>query len=161
MGKSACFETLRKTLDQGTREWKKHLGDVSEEQIVWQPNQGMHSIGGILLHIMAWEAWWCEKFVAGGEIEPMTLSALRLNHYFDFGRQCPPPPSKTLEWYYEQLQVNRERCLLVFDSVEPELKIKRGETSRSALWVYNHLVEHSSYHGGQAVLLKSQFVALR
>lgn len=157
MGKSATFEILRKTLDQGTREWKKFLGEVTEEQIVWQPDQGMHSIGGVLLHVMAWEAWWCEKFLAGGEIEPITASALNLSRFFDFNGKCPSPPQQPLEWYYEQLSQNRERCLLVFENLTPETKVKRGETSRSALWVYNHLTDHDSYHGGQAVLLKSQF----
>jgi uncharacterized damage-inducible protein DinB len=157
MERSPTFETLRKTLDQGTRDWKKSLGEVSEEQIGWKPPNEERSIGGIFLHMIAWEAWWCERFVAGGEIEPQTLASLNLSHFFDLSANTPHPPAKPLEWYYDQMVLNRERCQLVFEIVRPETKIKRGETSRSVQWVFNHLINHDSYHGGQAVLLKSQF----
>lgn len=157
MGVEPTFEILRRALDQGTREWKKFLGEVTEDQIGWQPVAGMHSIGGVFLHIIAWEAWWCEKFVAGGEIEPMAASRLNLSRFFDFNGKCPPPPREPLEWYFEEMRLNRERCLLVFDGVLPGTKLRRGETSRSAQWVFNHLIDHDSYHGGQAVLLKSLF----
>src|SRR5437763_1991032 len=41
-----------------TREWRKNLGEVSDEAIAWQPFPGGHSIGGVLLHMIACETWW-------------------------------------------------------------------------------------------------------
>lgn len=42
---------LLAALEDTTRKWREELGDVPEQNIIWQPFPHGHSIGAILLHM--------------------------------------------------------------------------------------------------------------
>jgi len=142
------------TLNDGRREWQDNLGTPSQEAITWQPYPDGPSIGGIILHLASCEAFWLQKFAAGQEIDetqPAIAYDLTLDQYVP---SWPTPPSHPLDWYLDVLEQQRHDTLrLVTEHGKPLRMLPRKDYEVSYRWILAHLVEHDSYHGGQAVLL--------
>jgi len=66
----------------------------------------------------------------------------------------PTPPAEPIEWYFDILDRARIR---VFESIAQHSdslsEHPNGEYVSTYRWIVAHLVQHDSYHGGQAVLL--------
>ncbi len=152
---------LMATLQDSTREWRENLGRVSPEAIVWQPYPNGPSIGGQLLHMMDCESWWL-RVVAEGEKDDLAGPAaeyareLNVDHH-----HWPAPPKKPLKWYLALHDAHRaENLELIRRHGDPSsLHGKRQPVTYA--WIVAHLVEHDSYHGGQAVLLNEMYKHLR
>lgn len=148
---------LFSALEDSTREWREELGDVSTEALIWQPFPGGHSIGAVLLHIAEVEDFWFNH-VCLGEETPEELSRELLSAEIDqYASNWPTPPAEPFEWYLEKLVRVRARtraaCQRFADLHEP-LGLEEWPFQVTRPWAMSHVVQHDSYHGGQAVFLK-------
>jgi len=149
------YGLLAALLQDGTEEWRAELDDeLSEEIMIWQPYAGMHSIGAIILHIINIEVVWFERFVLDLPANPEERTLLMANETDVDEWSWPIPPRKPLSWYYELQDSIRARTLEGIKQWPDAETMKDcdGEP-RSLRWVIGHVIQHESYHGGQAVLL--------
>jgi uncharacterized damage-inducible protein DinB len=144
---------LLANLQDSTREWRENLENPPVEAIVWQPAENMHSIGGLILHIIDCEASWFESFAAGRDRAPEELKLLLSEETQQYGTLWPVPPAEPIEWYFDLQDRLRKRGFEALKGIEPERRYDRKQFGCSLRWVVGHVVEHDSYHGGQAVLL--------
>lgn len=148
---------LAASLIDSSREWRDELGQASEDQIVWQARPGGHSIGAELLHIAEVEIWWLHHIVCGRPMDPEESKLLMSEQIMQDEGQWPTPHRLPLEWYLGILDSVRERTLALLPEMgDPERMIHREKWNHdySVRWIWSHVVQHDSYHGGQAVLLK-------
>lgn len=144
---------LLASLADSTREWQENLENPSIEAITWQPTPGFHSIGALILHNIEVEMYWFEEFIGGREVSPEDYKLLRSEEIDQMNVNWPKPPAEPIEWYYDHLARFRTRAWEVLLNENPERIIARKNYEMSVRWVIAHVVEHDSYHGGQAVLL--------
>jgi uncharacterized damage-inducible protein DinB len=141
-------------LDDGTREWRRELGEVTDEAVIWQPFPGGHSIDAILLHIANVEAGWLHE-VAGSETrtdEERVRLLSKETHKYQV--QWPRPPEQPLAWYFEQHDAIRARTHVILRGSESVERVgHRNERAFTLRWLLHHVITHEAYHGGQAVLL--------
>ncbi|MBX3119859.1 MAG: DinB family protein [Fimbriimonadaceae bacterium] len=140
-------------LQDSTREWRDNLGKPPVEAIVWQPYPHAHSIGAELLHMADTDAYWFETFAAGkarprGEIKRLMVDQTKI-----YGAKWPEPPREPIEWYFDMMDRIRERSVEALRGLSADTLYERKTFSCTLRWVLAHVVEHDSYHGGQAVLL--------
>lgn len=148
---------LLASLEDSTREWRDELGDAEEDAIIWQPAPNGHSIGTLLLHIADAESWWIETVASGKERSAEELKLLLSEETNQYAGAWPPAPRMPLESYYEILGRIRSRTLETAKSfTDPAREYKQDEWDSvfTLRWILAHIVQHDSYHGGQAVLLK-------
>ncbi|MBC7806897.1 MAG: DinB family protein [Akkermansiaceae bacterium] len=151
---------LLAALDHGTRDWRKHLGDVSPAALAWQPLPGGHSIGTILLHMADVEGYWLYEVAHGKSRSREELSTLLSEETDQGAGQWPVPPEHPLEWFYREQDVVRQRTLAVLEAVTGTTATHESPGTEFTLrWLLAHVVAHESYHGGQAVLLHEMFKA--
>jgi uncharacterized damage-inducible protein DinB len=133
-------------LQDGTNEWRWELDQqLSEDAVVWQPHPGMHSIGGIILHIAAVEVFWFEQFALGLIPDPGEAKLLMSEETEVEAWAWPEPPRQPLSWYLEQHDRIRERTLE---------SIKRWPAADTAIphhgrevtlrWVLGHVIQHEA-----------------
>jgi uncharacterized damage-inducible protein DinB len=148
------YATFLATLQDGTREWRDELGDPDPRLIVWQPYPKSHSIGGVLLHIAEVEAYWFEEFCLGRTISPEESLTYMSSEIDQYGGSWPTPPEEPIAYYYDLLDKVRARTLESFKNFPaPEFVKEREWESTTMRWVVGHVIQHESYHAGQAVLL--------
>lgn len=149
-------------LEDGTREWRGELGEPSDAAVVWQPFPNGPSIGGIILHMAGCEWYWLNKFVSG-EPEPGDDPAITYDGTLDQDAvQWPTPPAKPIGWYFDVLSERRAKSIeMIRNHGQPERVYSRHDCEVTYGWILAHLVQHDSYHGGQAVLLHEMFKKLR
>ncbi len=152
-GYRADVGLLLASLVDSTREWRGELGEPSVEAITWQPVAGSYSIGGILLHNAYVELSWFNRFLAGKTLDPEELKVLLADETDVDEGQWPEAPAKPISWYHEIHDGIRRRVFETLKDVDPDKKYEKGDFSTTVRWVLAHVVEHDSYHGGQAVLL--------
>jgi uncharacterized damage-inducible protein DinB len=142
-------------LQDGTREWLGELGEPSVEALTWQPFPNGPSIGGCILHIAATEAAWLTPFAKNVERDE-TNPAYIYNQELDVDAvQWPTPPARPFAWYLDLLELQRaESIAMIAAHNDPAKKHLRDDGSGYCYrWIVGHLVQHDSYHGGQATLL--------
>ena len=144
------------SLEDGTREWRGELGDVSIEQLVWQPFPGGHSVGGLLLHIADVEGWWIETVLAGRERSEEEVRQMLSEETKQSSVEWPTPPAEPFAYYDEILQSVRRRTRETLrEFPDAAARVRYGDENEfTPRWILSHVVQHDSYHGGQAVLLK-------
>lgn len=142
-------------LQDGTSEWRAELDpNLSEDAVVWQPHPGLHSIGAIMLHIVAVEIFWFEKFVLDlpGDPEEWKLTMWDETDVDEW--RWPEPPRHPISWYFELHDRVRARTL---ESIKkwpaPDTIKEHHGRQTTPRWVFGHVIQHEAYHGGQAVLL--------
>ena len=149
------YGLLCSILQDGTNEWRWELDpDLSEDAVVWQPYPGVHSIGAVMLHIIGVEIFWFERFALGLPPDPEERKLLMADEIDQEAWQWPVPHRKPISWYFELHDRVRARTL---ESIKkwpaPETAIEHRGDPKTLRWVFGHVIEHESYHGGQAVLL--------
>src|SRR6478672_1913260 len=98
-------------MQDGTREWREELGKISPDAIVWQPNPGSYSIGGILLHIAEVEVYWLEEFCLDRKMSAKDEKLFMSKEIDQYKGAWPTPPRKSLSYYYKILDDVRARTL--------------------------------------------------
>lgn len=144
---------LLATLEDSTREWRENLGQPRVEAITYQPWPESYSIGALILHIIDVELYWFESFVAGIRGKKADAVLLMSEEVHQYGGRWPVPPAEPIEWYYDLHDRYRTRAIEALRNQDPDRIIPRKTAEFSVRWVVAHVVEHDSYHGGQAVLL--------
>lgn len=146
---------LMAAMNDGTREWRENLGRVGVDTVCWQPYPGGYSIGGLILHMCECEAWWVEEFALGRKLGKADLELWRSKDIQQMRGQWPTPPRKPIRWYYDRHDEVRDRVIrAVREHNDPAKEHAMGREHRFTFrWILAHLVEHDSYHGGQAVML--------
>ncbi len=145
-------------LNDGTKEWRKHLGDVSPEALVWQSAPRGHSIGTVLLHMADVEGNWLYTAAHGEARSADELKMLLSAETDQYAGDWPPPPAEPLAWFYARQDDVRRRTLESFASVADIRATRPFRDTRFTLrWLLSHVIAHESYHGGQAVLLHELF----
>jgi uncharacterized damage-inducible protein DinB len=149
------YGLLCSILEDRTREWRGELTpDLTEDGIVWTPQPGTHSIGGVILHIIAVEVFWCERFALGlpGDAEERRL--LMADDIDVDEWRWPEPPRQPISWYFELHDRIRARTLEgIKNWPAPDTAKDLHGHPRTMRWVLGHVIQHEAYHGGQAVLL--------
>lgn len=140
-------------LHDSSREWRGELGKPPVEAIVWQPRPRGHSIGGILLHMADCEAYWFETFSAHKQRPEGEESLLLSKETNVDDGDWPSPPAEPIEWYFDLLDRIRSRSFEALRDLKSTSQHERPGFSATLRWVVAHVLEHDSYHGGQAVLL--------
>lgn len=154
---------LLSALNDGTREWRGELGEPTEDALVWQARPGGHSIGGLLLHMAVVERLWTEVWCLNRPLTAEERETYQANESDVDNGVWPTPPRKPFEWYWELLMDARgrvHRAVKEFPAPEAEFTTPWGGTVTTR-WTLAHLVQHDSYHGGQAVLLHDLFKSMQ
>lgn len=153
---------LLASLDDGTREWREELGTPPVEAIVWQPYPNGYSIGALLLHMADAETGWIEQFAGGKPGDPAEAKLLLSKETNQDAGIWPVPPSQPIEWYYELQDRIRNRAKSTLLELDNPSRVFEGrERSYTLRWILAHVVEHDSYHGGQAVMIHELWKRLR
>lgn len=153
-GLHSDFAMLVAAWRDGTREWRDELGSPPIEAVTWQPYPDGPSIGGLILHMAACDQGWIVRDVLGQEIVEIGPAIEYMQHADVDAHRWPAPPQEPLAWYLAILDRTREAMIGHLATAEPTATVDWGDDYRfSARWIVAHLVEHDSYHGGQAVLL--------
>ena len=141
-------------LDDVTKEWREEMGDVSIDDITWQPFPGGHSIGGLLLHMVEVEHFWIHSVASDASLTPEEIETLMSENIDQYGISWPTPHAKPLSWYFDLQDTYRAKTkAYLLNLKEPETKAKHNQSEFTLRWIVQHVVAHEAYHGGQAVLL--------
>ena len=145
---------LRTMLDDGTRDWREELGEVSDEAVVWQPFPRAHSIGAIILHIADVEAYWLHQVGAGQARSDEELARLLSKETQQYDLSWPRPPAQPLSWFFAQHDEIRARTRQIVAAWDDPAHVRpRKDAEFTRRWLLHHVLTHEAYHGGQAVLL--------
>jgi uncharacterized damage-inducible protein DinB len=149
-------------LQDGTREWREELESPSVEAIVWQPYPNGPSIGAEILHIASCEWYWLGNFVQG-EPDPVDDPAIQYDNTLDqYIPHWPTPPAQPIDWYLDILASRRAKSIeMIRQHGRPEAVYARQDCEVTYAWIVAHLVQHDSYHGGQAVMLNEMYKKMR
>ncbi len=142
-------------LQDGTNEWRCELDrNLGEDALVWQPVPGAHSIGAIILHMIAAETFWFEQFALDIQADPEESKVLMSNEIDVDNWQWPVPHKMPLKDYLALQDKIRTRTLeRIKEWPAPDSAKDLHGMQRSMRWVLGHIIQHEAYHGGQAVLL--------
>lgn len=154
---------LLATLEDGSREWREELGEPTPGALRWQPFPNGHSIGTLILHIAHAEAWWIEEALAGRKLTSEEKRDLLHDETHQDDVMWPTPPEWTCAEFFDRLDRVRKRTAETLRSVTgpDRTVVLSDEYSTSVRWIVAHLVQHESYHGGQAVLLRLMHERMR
>lgn len=148
------------TLEDGTREWFEEMVDPSPESMVWQPYEYGYSAGGQLMHIAEVEVFWIQRIICERDVQ---LPEADLMEEIDQDEHhWPRPPAEPLDWYMNVIRRVRQETLECLKGQDPSREIQRSNGRiLTVRWIMAHVVEHDSYHGGQAVALNMMFKKMR
>ncbi len=145
-------------MQDGTREWREELGRIGPDAIVWQPNPGSYSIGGIMLHIAEVEIYWLEEFCLDRPMSAKDQKLFMSKDIQQYEGMWPTPPRKPLSYYYKILDDVRARTLKAVKEMPAPNKWKSRKIEDVTMgWVLNHVVTHEAYHGGQIAMLAEMY----
>lgn len=142
-------------LQDGTNEWRLELDqNLGSDAMVWQPYPDMHSIGGVILHMIDAEVFWFEQVALGIAPDPEEEALLMGNECDQDSWRWPTPPQQPLSWYLALQDRIRARTLESIKRWGPPDQVVEWRGRESTLrWIFGHVIQHEAYHGGQAVLL--------
>lgn len=153
-GYHPTYAALLAALQDGTEEWLAEIGEPSEEAIIWQPWPNGSSIGAQVLHMASVEVGWLQTYCLG---IPKTEEqrALFMDGLRDVDEGIwPTPHAKPWSWYVDLMaQVRQQTLEAVKQYPDPALIVPGRDGARTYRWVLAHVVQHESYHFGQAVML--------
>lgn len=153
-------------MDDIREELKRSLKGISENELIWQPNPEINSIGTLLLHLAHTESWWIEEMIAGKSLSA-EFKKQSLFDEFGAGKTSPPAPHHPYQWYFERLDKARTRTrktlLKLKDLNLNDIRYHEEGFERiefSVRWILYHLVEHEAYHRGQITQLRRLYTHL-
>jgi uncharacterized damage-inducible protein DinB len=149
------YDLLCAILQDGTNEWRWEVDQkLDAEAMVWQPDPGSHSIGGVMLHIIGVEIYWFERVALGLPGNPEERKLLMADEIDVDNWKWPEPPRQPISWYFEWHDRVRARTLEGIKDWPPSETTRDHYGKEVTLrWVFGHVIQHEAYHGGQIVLL--------
>lgn len=164
--------TFYAQLEDQTRILLGALRDITPAELQWQPERGMNTIGMLLAHNAAAEAWWAQFALVGGK-ETDGTEILGISFDDDglpLAADAAAPAhlnGKPLA-YYEDL-LGRARAYfkaaaaaLTDADMDREVTRPRDDGSQrimSLRWVLYHMHEHFAGHRGQIQMLRHLYAA--
>jgi uncharacterized damage-inducible protein DinB len=159
-------------LEDQARILRESLAGITPQELEWQPERGMNTIGMLLAHNAIVDVFWTQLAILGlKEGESESILGIGMD---DDGMPLAPdaePPAnlkgKPLA-YYEDLLARgrafaREGWSKVSDAdMETERTRERPDGSKRILtirWAMYHIVEHYAGHRGQIQLLRHHYAA--
>jgi uncharacterized damage-inducible protein DinB len=153
-------------LDDQSRRLSEAIRDITPEELGWQPEPGMNTIGMLLAHLAIVDVFW--SGVPGGYDQDQAQKELRIT-FDDDGMPLPedaPPPvglqGKDLTFFDDLLRRARaflkERIVSLTDAdLDREIVRRRDDGSERTVnvrWILYHILEHFAGHFGQILLLR-------
>jgi hypothetical protein len=142
---------------------------LTPEDLMWQPEPGMNTIGMLIAHLAIVEVWWTMIVIEGKEDpeeEVRTVLGIRtMDDGMPLAEDAPAIPflnGKDLAFYddlmdkarayYKRVTKDRpeEDMERTFQRQRPDGTIRE----RNVRWFYYHILEHFAGHFGQILLLK-------
>lgn len=149
------YGLLAAILQDGTNEWRTELWDTfGPEVTTWRSRPGGPSIGAQILHMIDAEIYWFEQ-VALRRPRSEEESRVLLSDQFDIDNGIwPEPPAEPLSWYFELQDRYRARTLRALEAWAAQATFVEHHGRQVTLrWIFGHVIQHESYHGGQVVML--------
>jgi len=155
------------SLDDQSQLLFKDLEGATPEELQWQPNAGMNTIGMLLAHMAIVEVWWTLVIVA--KADPASVEPILGIGDDDDGMpiKAGAKPIALLDGkdlaYYRDLHVKARAYLtktaagITEHDLAAETVRKRPdgtEVGISGRWYLYHILEHFSGHYGQILLLR-------
>lgn len=163
-GLASPYDLLAAILQDGTREWRGELwgAEIGPEEIQWRALPGGPSIGAEMLHIILVEIYWFEQVALGRPADPEVSKLLMVDEFDVDQGKWPTPPAEPMAWYLELQDRHRARLLESLAEWPPAETMRTLRSEQVSLrWIFGHVIQHESYHGGQIVLLHEQWKARR
>jgi uncharacterized damage-inducible protein DinB len=166
--------TLAAQLDPLLASLRRRVENATVEELEWQPRPGVNTIGMLIAHMAASEAFWMlaasRGIDAAEESDAIVFGAIGI-HIDDDGLPLKPGGAhpttlagKTAAEYLTLLsrarQSTHETLGRWVDADLDRTRIVDGKEVSGA-WLVAHIVEHSAQHLGQIALLTSLRQALR
>jgi uncharacterized damage-inducible protein DinB len=161
-------------LEDQTRRLREGLEGITPDELQWQPQPGMNTIGMLLAHLAIVEVWWTGIVVTGDEGSAI-LPTLGINEEADgmpLAEGAAPPAAlngKNLAFYNDLL--DRARAYYVkaltpladADLGREDTRKRPDGTERTVTmrWYLYHVLEHFSGHFGQILLLRHLYKVAR
>ncbi len=144
----------------GTREWLGEVGEVPDARVTQRLGAHGVSVGALLMHMVDCDEGWIGETLLGGSGDPPTVAGAFCRDLSVDDRTFPDPPAWPFAEYVRLLQDTRAALVarLVGLRADDERTSRSGNVF-TVRWVLAHLVQHDSYHGGQIVLLLSDFAS--
>jgi uncharacterized damage-inducible protein DinB len=157
-------------LDDQLERLREATRGLTPEDLMWQPEPGMNTIGMLLAHLAVVEVWWTAIVVEekGDKADAEIQTVLGIGADDDglpLAENAPPFPllnGKDLAFYDDLLDKARahfKRVVKDRDDEDMERTFQRkrpdGEVrERNVRWYYYHVLEHFAGHFGQILLMK-------
>ena len=155
-------------LDDQLERLRETTRGLTPEDLMWQPEPGMNTIGMLIAHLAIVEVWWTMIVIEGKEgSEGDVRSVLGIGTDDDglpLAENAPPIPvlnGKDLAFYDDLLDKARAYYKGVTkdrpEEMERTFQRKRPDGTvreRNVRWFYYHILEHFAGHFGQILLLK-------
>jgi uncharacterized damage-inducible protein DinB len=153
------YGLLAAILQDGTNEWRNELWHELDAQAVsWRVRPNGQTIGAQMLHIIAVEVGWFERFVLGRDIDQAVKDELMYDAIDVDEGVWPEPPAEPMSWYFALQDRYRARTLeLINEFPAADTPIDRRGRVCTPRWVFGHVIQHEAYHGGQIVLMHDLF----
>lgn len=154
-GHEPSVALLLAVLDDGTREWLDELDSPSRDNLKRRLSPTGPSIGEILIHIAAVEAYWIWKFICAAPPEPELRAIFDAADSDVDAYKWGEAPDWEFEQYLDLLKKVRGRTHELLQSERDLNRVVPREDGKTFTvgWVVGHVLQHDSYHGGQAVQL--------
>jgi len=133
-------EVRRRLFVENIPRLKKCLGELSEEEIWYRPNEHSNSVGNLVLHLCGNVRQW---LIAGLGGYPDTRQ-----RQTEFDERGPVPTQKLIA-LLDQLQEDAEQTLNEISLQQILSPVKVQGFQETGLSLLIHVVEHFSYHAGQ------------
>ena len=155
------------SLDDQSRLLVRDLEGITPDELQWQPQPGMNTIGMLLAHMAIAEAWW--TLIVLAKAEPATAEPILGIGDDDDGMPIKPgaKPIALLDGknlsFYRDLHTKARAYLtkmaagMTDQDLAAETVRKRDdgtEVGISGRWFLYHVLEHFSGHYGQILLLR-------
>lgn len=150
------YDLLAAILLDGTVEWRLELWDtdIKPETMTWRPRPGGPSMGAIILHMIVAELFWFEKCALGQPLSDEDRKSILCDEIDVDAGIWPDPPYEPLSWYVQLQDGYRARTLEALKRWAPADTLVEGPDRQCSLrWIFGHVIQHESYHGGQIVML--------
>jgi uncharacterized damage-inducible protein DinB len=157
-------------MEDQSRRLRARTRDLTSEELAWQSQPGMNTIGMLLAHIAIVEAYWMQTGPLG-RTSFDALGVLGINEDDDgmpLADNAGPPQilaGRDLAFFDDLLARAREfthlhATLLTDADLDRRAELIRSDGSRqiyTVRWVLYHMLEHLAGHFGQILLLRHTF----
>lgn len=159
-------------LEDQARILRESLAGITTQELEWQPERGMNTIGMLLAHNAIVDVFWSQLAIQGlKEGDSMPILGIGMD---DDGMPLAPDAEAPANLkgkplaYYEDLLARgrafaRETWSKVSDAdMEKERTRERPDGSKRILtvrWAMYHIIEHYAGHRGQVQLLRHHYAA--